>query len=440
MSQRRGRGDSVGALSPGRSARAAEQRDSDKFMVLIKLPNDASDDEIDRECSRVGDNFQADIPPMYSLPVLQGQTTDGSGTNTTMLTTIREELMYHSASTLVSSPSRYKDPTEEERQTLLAFPFPLLNRAAHLALAMHGLCVNKDGLQIGEHGKHTQMAVEPEDRNSDIEKQKRRGRPKGTGYIQQGGIPKKKGYLPSGYGPGSQYATRHQNSPSPQSFEGKGASTGGEGGVSSSEEEEALAILCDNCDNEYFVDEVGLDHIPEGQWFCFSCTSSNAAARSRMSSKPRKPYKPRATNTSNKFICMCGRRYKHASGLYNHKKVCSMHKGPEAPIRQYSANTSKRRQLSKQMDLSQAESNETYANEELNDTGEYNVFRDYDQGGTLPEKSNYLEEKKQHSVRGEPGVLSHQLIGPGNTFLSGAKMDITSNDAKSMLDDIYGLM
>jgi hypothetical protein len=36
-------------------------------------------------------------------------------------------------------------------------------------------------------------------------------------------------------------------------------------------EEIATAILCDGCDAEYFLDDVGLKSIPKGDWFCSQC-------------------------------------------------------------------------------------------------------------------------------------------------------------------------
>jgi hypothetical protein len=38
-----------------------------------------------------------------------------------------------------------------------------------------------------------------------------------------------------------------------------------------SEEENALVIICDGCEKEYFVDDIGLKTIPEGDWFCKGC-------------------------------------------------------------------------------------------------------------------------------------------------------------------------
>jgi len=43
-----------------------------------------------------------------------------------------------------------------------------------------------------------------------------------------------------------------------------------------SDDETALAILCDGCDGEYLVEDVGLEEIPEGDWFCDACTSKKA--------------------------------------------------------------------------------------------------------------------------------------------------------------------
>eukprot|EP01039_Chlorochromonas_danica_P000293 gene293-315_t len=45
------------------------------------------------------------------------------------------------------------------------------------------------------------------------------------------------------------------------------------------EEEEALAILCDGCDGEFFVDELGLKAVPEGDWFCAACEKKRKRSR-----------------------------------------------------------------------------------------------------------------------------------------------------------------
>jgi hypothetical protein len=45
------------------------------------------------------------------------------------------------------------------------------------------------------------------------------------------------------------------------------------------EEEDALAILCDGCDGEFFLDEVGLTVIPEGDWFCEACVAPTKKVR-----------------------------------------------------------------------------------------------------------------------------------------------------------------
>lgn len=47
------------------------------------------------------------------------------------------------------------------------------------------------------------------------------------------------------------------------------------------EEEEATAILCDGCDAEHFLDEVGLSEIPEGDWFCAKCEAKKAKAAAK---------------------------------------------------------------------------------------------------------------------------------------------------------------
>ena len=43
-------------------------------------------------------------------------------------------------------------------------------------------------------------------------------------------------------------------------------------------------IYFNRCEKEYFVDEIGLDNIPEGDWFCNSCVinkkKSNKGKRS----------------------------------------------------------------------------------------------------------------------------------------------------------------
>lgn len=48
-----------------------------------------------------------------------------------------------------------------------------------------------------------------------------------------------------------------------------------ENNTSESEEEDALAIICDGCDKEYFVDDLGLKSIPDGDWFCKDCSSKD---------------------------------------------------------------------------------------------------------------------------------------------------------------------
>jgi hypothetical protein len=45
------------------------------------------------------------------------------------------------------------------------------------------------------------------------------------------------------------------------------------------EEEDALAILCDECDGEFFLDELGLTVIPEGDWFCEACVAPTKKVR-----------------------------------------------------------------------------------------------------------------------------------------------------------------
>jgi hypothetical protein len=39
--------------------------------------------------------------------------------------------------------------------------------------------------------------------------------------------------------------------------------------------ESILAILCDGCDGEFALDEVGLEDVPEGDWFCPACLPSS---------------------------------------------------------------------------------------------------------------------------------------------------------------------
>jgi len=51
------------------------------------------------------------------------------------------------------------------------------------------------------------------------------------------------------------------------------------------DEEEALVIICDKCDVEFFVDEIGLSAIPEGDWFCETCAVKPAAGRKRKAGK-----------------------------------------------------------------------------------------------------------------------------------------------------------
>jgi hypothetical protein len=43
--------------------------------------------------------------------------------------------------------------------------------------------------------------------------------------------------------------------------------------------EEALAILCDGCDQEYFMDEIGLNKVPKGDWFCAQCVASRGVVK-----------------------------------------------------------------------------------------------------------------------------------------------------------------
>ncbi len=45
--------------------------------------------------------------------------------------------------------------------------------------------------------------------------------------------------------------------------------------------EDALAILCDGCDKEFFCDQVGLTEIPEGDWYCTGCTKKRNTAASK---------------------------------------------------------------------------------------------------------------------------------------------------------------
>jgi len=47
-------------------------------------------------------------------------------------------------------------------------------------------------------------------------------------------------------------------------------------------QDDALALLCDGCDGEFLLDEVGLTDIPEGDWFCDKCDAA-------MKRKTRKP-------------------------------------------------------------------------------------------------------------------------------------------------------
>jgi hypothetical protein len=42
------------------------------------------------------------------------------------------------------------------------------------------------------------------------------------------------------------------------------------------EVEEDTAILCDGCDAEFFLDQVGLTTVPEGDWFCTSCVTKKS--------------------------------------------------------------------------------------------------------------------------------------------------------------------
>jgi hypothetical protein len=57
--------------------------------------------------------------------------------------------------------------------------------------------------------------------------------------------------------------------------------------VDAEEMEEAVAILCDGCDEEFFCDEVGLDEVPEGDWFCAGCEKKrNAKAKKALVKKP----------------------------------------------------------------------------------------------------------------------------------------------------------
>eukprot|EP01034_Spumella_vulgaris_P021645 gene21645-27685_t len=49
--------------------------------------------------------------------------------------------------------------------------------------------------------------------------------------------------------------------------------------------EEALAILCDGCDQEYFMDEIGLAKVPKGDWFCAHCVSSRGSKGANKTAK-----------------------------------------------------------------------------------------------------------------------------------------------------------
>jgi len=44
--------------------------------------------------------------------------------------------------------------------------------------------------------------------------------------------------------------------------------------------EEALALLCDGCDGEHFLDELGLAAVPDGDWFCPPCVLKRSKVES----------------------------------------------------------------------------------------------------------------------------------------------------------------
>jgi hypothetical protein len=44
-------------------------------------------------------------------------------------------------------------------------------------------------------------------------------------------------------------------------------------------EEIVTAILCDGCDAEYFLDDVGLKSVPKGDWFCSQCDAKKQAEK-----------------------------------------------------------------------------------------------------------------------------------------------------------------
>ena len=52
---------------------------------------------------------------------------------------------------------------------------------------------------------------------------------------------------------------------------GKKAAAVAVAAVEIEEEEDAMAILCDGCDGEFFCDDVGLTEIPHGDWYCNAC-------------------------------------------------------------------------------------------------------------------------------------------------------------------------
>ena len=58
-----------------------------------------------------------------------------------------------------------------------------------------------------------------------------------------------------------------------------------EGPMDSELEEIATAILCDGCDKEYFCDAVGLTEVPEGDWYCTSCTKKRAKSQPALKPK-----------------------------------------------------------------------------------------------------------------------------------------------------------
>jgi hypothetical protein len=67
--------------------------------------------------------------------------------------------------------------------------------------------------------------------------------------------------------------------------------------ICDSSDQEDVLLLCDHCDAAYHTHCVGLDGVPEGNWFCMECSANGEYERAILDAPRRSQFQPRTTGS-----------------------------------------------------------------------------------------------------------------------------------------------